>query len=115
MIRNLTISLFPDLFNYVQENVSCLLYIVDVWPYQAIYFTSYASLLKDISEAYGSWFALAFVILSVLSILISVQQVIENHFNIGSQKDNTINPNVLVNHTFFSTYINNNVFHQNKK
>lgn len=85
---HLNIEIFNDFITYFIENITCLLYIVDIWPYQTVYFTAIASLIIDISELFGSWFTFILLMTSTLTLLITIQQRVETYFGINTKSNN---------------------------
>lgn len=53
-MRFIDATWFSHLTSYLHENLTCLLYVVEIVPEQTMYFTAYFALVKDIAEAYGS-------------------------------------------------------------
>ena len=84
----LNIEIFNDFITYFLENITCMLYIVDIWPYQTVYFTAIASLIIDISELFGSWFTFILLMTSALTLLITVQQRVESYFGMYTKSNN---------------------------
>ena len=87
--------------------MSCLLYVVEVVPYQAVYFTAYFSLIVDISEAYGSWVALIVVFISALTTMIAIEQVLVysfHYFKLGGSSEKTNNLNNISADRFFFNF-----------
>ena len=108
-MKHFTLVFLTHFWAYVYENLSCLLYVVEVVPEQAIYFTSYFALVKDIAEAYGSWLALAFVIISALTVMTAVQQQVTNSINNFKLSGRT-NPNSNINQVSTDKYFTNFFF-----
>lgn len=65
-----------SLQNYIWENIACLIVPIESLSRDTPYFTSYVSLLIDISEGYGAWTALLFLIVSALLVMITTEQLV---------------------------------------
>ena len=105
-MKLLNYNFLSHTIQYIYENVSCLLYGIEILPEQTAYFSSYFMLVKDIAEAYGSWIALTILILSALLIMVSIQQVLENKssmFQLGVYPKST-NINRFSLDYFFTNY-----------
>jgi len=111
-------SLFLEhIYQYFYDNISCLLYIVEVLPYQTAYFPNYFSLVRDIAESYGSWVSLIFIILSTLVVVISAQRVIEkslftkklSYKDINNTNENPVNSTHL-DHFFKTIHLTGGYF-----
>jgi hypothetical protein len=89
-------------FNYLNENLSCLFYGVDVLATRYAFFASYHDLLADISEAFGVWVALLVLVVSSLTVLVSIQQT--TSFSWESTKSNTTETNSSSNLTAYRTF-----------
>lgn len=74
IFSTLHFNLTTHTFNYLNENLSCLFYGVDVLATRYAFFASYHDLLADISEAFGVWVALLVLVVSSLTVLVSIQQ-----------------------------------------
>lgn len=68
------LNLTTHTFNYLNENLSCLFYGVDVLATRYAFFASYHDLLADVSEAFGVWVALLVLVTSSLAVLVVAQQ-----------------------------------------
>ena len=65
----INIQIIKDFGGYVYENVACLLYFVDVWPYEAVHFAAFASLVGEAAEIYGSWLTLTVLSIGFMTLL----------------------------------------------
>ena len=59
---------------YLNENLTCLFYGLDVLSTKYALFASYQDLLADVAEAFGIWVALMILVVSALTVLVVVQQ-----------------------------------------
>ena len=66
---------FQHFVSYLTDNVSCLLYLLDLITQQCNWLTSYTNFLLDISEIFGAWLALSILLLSVITVLSYVHSV----------------------------------------
>jgi len=90
------------------ENVSCLFYGFDLLATKYMLFASYLDLITDISEAFGVWVALLVLVLSAVTSMLIIQQVIT--FSLSSLKrsvnSNQSNQSVnLSNHRYFFNFL----------
>lgn len=95
------------IYHYIYENVSCLLYTVEVLPEQTMYFTAYFSLLKDIAEAYGSWTALSIFIMSTVLTMVAVEQLVVyglSYFKLSGSTTKNQQTNKLVADKHFTSF-----------
>jgi len=95
------------LINYLMENVYCLFYGFDLLATKYMLFASYLDLITDISEAFGVWVALIVLILSAVTSMLIIQQVVT--FSVSSLKRSVnstqTNQSVnLSNHRYFFNF-----------
>jgi len=69
--------------NFLSENLLCLFYGLEVLAAKYSFFAAYHELLTDIAEVFGSFVALAILILSGLAVLVFVQQVTVRSYGIA--------------------------------
>ena len=74
MLSSTHLNLTSHTISYLNENLSCLFYGVDVLATRYAFFASYHDLLADIAEAFGIWVALMVLVVSSLTVLIAIQQ-----------------------------------------
>jgi len=92
------------LINYLIENVYCLFYGFDLLASKYMLFASYLDLITDISEAFGVWVALLVLVLSAITSMLVVQQVITYSLSslkrtvTGTQTNESVN---LSNYRYF--------------
>jgi hypothetical protein len=67
---------FSDVYNYFADNLGCLLYVVDVWPKNAVYFLGIASLISESAELFGSVFTLTLILLTSILVELAIRQLI---------------------------------------
>lgn len=92
------------IFQYVSENLLCLVYIIDCIPEETMYFTAYFALIKDIAEGFGVWTAFIVLFLSTMLVTISIQQLLEYgfaRFKFSKSQSPKLNANKLNTDTFF--------------
>jgi hypothetical protein len=75
-MKFLNATFLYHVYQYVCENLRCLLYVVEVLPDQTVYFTAYFSLVKDIAEAYGSGVAFIILLVSAVLSMMATQQLL---------------------------------------
>jgi hypothetical protein len=106
-MRIMNFTFLAHLYNYVHENVVCLFFIVDLLPEQAMYFTSYIALVKDIAEAYGSGIAFLFLFTPTILTMVSVHQLItyyNTNFRFSGKTGNNANINNLSADKYFTSF-----------
>ena len=74
ILSNAHFNLTSHTFSYLNENLSCLFYGLDLLATRYAFFASYHDLLADIAEAFGIYVALVVLVLSALTVLIAIQQ-----------------------------------------
>lgn len=79
------------MISYLNDNLTCLFYGVDVLATRYAFFASYHDLLADIAEAFGIWVALLILVVSSLTVLVSIQQT--TTFSWESNKSSTVEVN----------------------
>lgn len=91
-----------DLYNYLYENIVCLTFGIQMLPEETAYFGAFFSLIKDIAEGYGAWTAFIILFISVFTVVIAIQQLVEYSvakFLSLKRKKNSLNR--LSNENFF--------------
>jgi hypothetical protein len=68
-------GIFQHCFAYLNDNISCLLYMLDLATQQTNWLTSYTNFLLDISEIFGAWLAVSVLMLSVITLLSYVHSI----------------------------------------
>lgn len=62
-------SISQHCITYLSDNMSCLLYMLDLFTQQTNWLTSYSNFLLDISEIFGAWLAVSILLLSVITVV----------------------------------------------
>lgn len=70
-----TQSTFQHFTTYISDNLSCLLYILDLVTQQCNWLTSYTNFLLDISEIFGAWLSVSVLLLSAITVLSYIHSV----------------------------------------
>jgi len=100
-------TVITHLLNYLHENTVCLLYVVEIWPENAMYFTAYFTLVKDVAEAYGSWAAFSIIAMSLLAVVMSIHQLMSyrsDSENLSSGDPKAQNVNNVSSDTMFTDF-----------
>jgi len=108
-------TILTHVFNYVYENVSCLLYIVEIWPENTMYFTAYFTLVKDVAEAYGSWAAFSIIAMSLLAVVMSIHQLMAYNSDSDKLSGQTSKNNNINNTSADKLFTSFNLFHYFRK
>ena len=113
---NFQYSFFSHFFQYIEENLYCLFYGIELLATRYSFFASYFDLLADLSEAFGVWIALLVLMTSTITAMAVIQQVTTSSkdvFKLNVSSSNLKATNNFVQYKYFLNFIatkNNKLF-----